>query len=142
MSVKDNKKLLLWNKINIALSVFLLAFASYWILQNIIEGKPYYNHLIFGILGLILLTSAFMNIKKFKAESEGITIADERSRRIGEKAGLFAFFMLIVILISSSMANSILNLGLEYTMTVNVIWVASAFSWIIIAYYLDKKGET
>jgi len=133
---------MLWmSKINLALSVVLLALASFWILQNIYEGKPYYEHLIFVILGLTLLISAYLNIKRFKAESEGITIADERSRRVGEKAGLFAYLPLIAVLIVSSLANSIFNLGLEYTITVNVILVASIFSWIIIAYYLDKKGE-
>jgi uncharacterized membrane protein len=141
MRLKENKKMLLMSKINLTLSVFLLALASFWFLQNIYEGKPYYETLIFVIFGLSLLIGAYFNIKRFKAESEGITIADERSRRVGEKAGMFAFLLLIAALMVSGVVNSAFNLGLEYTITVYVISFASLFSWIIIGYYLDKKGD-
>lgn len=129
------------SKINLALSIFLLASAIFWVIQNIYEGKPYQEPLIFVIFGLSLLIGAYFNIKRFKAESEGITRADERSMRIGEKAGSFAFLLLIAVLIVSGLANSILNLRLEYTSTVYVISVASMFSLIIIGHYLDKKGD-
>ncbi len=141
MKLKENKKMLLMSKINLALSVFLLALASFWFLQNIYEGKPYDKTLIFVIFGLTLLITSFFNIKRFRAESEGLTIADERSMRVGEKAGMFAFLLLISALIVSGLANSILNLRLEYTSTVYVISVAGMFSLIIIAYYIDKKGD-
>jgi uncharacterized membrane protein len=141
MKIKENKKMLLMSKINLATSVFMLAFASFWFLQNIYEGKPYYEPLIFFILGLSLLIGAYFNIKRFKAESEGITIADERSKRVGEKAGMFAFLLLIAVLMVSGVVNSAFNLGLEYTITVYVISFASLFSWIIIGRYIDKKGD-
>jgi hypothetical protein len=141
MKLKENKKVLLMSKINLATSVFLLAFASFWFFQNIFEEKPYYEPLIFIIVGLSFLIGAYFNIKRFKAESEGKTIADERSRRIGEKSGLFAYLLLIAALMVSGVVNSAFNLRLEYTSTVYVIWIASLFSWIIIGYYLDKKGD-
>ncbi len=141
MKLKGNKKMLLMSKINLALSLVLLAIASFWTLQNIYEGEPYYKQLPFVPLGFTLLIRAYMNIKRFKAESEGNTIADERSRRVGEKSGLFAFLLLLGSLIVSGLANSIFNLRLEYTSTVYVILVASLFSWIIIGHHLDKKGE-
>lgn len=141
MKLKGNKKMLRMSKINLALSVFLLTIASFRILQNIYEGKPYYESLPFVLLGLTLLISSYMNIKRFKAESEGKTIAYERSRRVGEKSGSFAFLLLIAVLIVSGLANSILNLRLEYTSTVYVISVASMFSLIIIGHYIDKKGD-
>ncbi len=141
MKLNETKKMLLMSKINLALDVFMLAFASFWFFQNIYEGKPYYESLIFIIFGLTLLIGAYFNIKRFKAESEGITIADERSMRVGEKAGLNAFLLLIACLMVSGVANSIFNLKLEYTSTVSVISVVCAFSWIIIGYYLDKKGD-
>lgn len=139
---KENKKLLLGYKINLALSVIVLVLASFWVLQNIYEGRPYYagNSLIWVLLGLILLVSACMNIKRTKAELEGKIIADERSRRAAERAGFFAFFLLIACLIVSGLINSIFNLNLEYTLTVNVIMVAVVFAWIILARYLDRKG--
>ncbi|MFZ3058692.1 MAG: DUF2178 domain-containing protein [Candidatus Methanoperedens sp.] len=141
MKLNENKKLLLMSKISLALSVFLLAFASFWFLQNIYEGKPYYETLIFVIFGLSLLITSFFNIKRFKAESEGIVRADERSLKVGEKAGSFTFLLLIAVLIVSGLANIIFNLKLEYTSTVYVISVASMFSFIIIGRYLDKKGD-
>lgn len=141
MKLNENKKTLLMSKISLALSLFLLAFAFFWFLQNIYEGKPYYEPLIFVILGLALLIGAHFNIKRFKAESEGKTIADERSLRAGEKAGMFAFLLLIAALMVSGVVNSAFNLGLEYTITVYVISVASMFSWIIIGHYIDKKGD-
>lgn len=143
MNLKENKKMLLMSKINLALSVFLLLFGSFVIIQNIYEGKPYYERgaIVGFLLGLTLLATSFMNIKRFKAESEGKTIADERSRRVGEKSGSFAFLLLIACLMVSGLANSIFNLRLEYTSTVSAISVACVFSWIIIGYYLDKKGE-
>lgn len=141
MKLNENKKLLLMSKINLATSVFMLAWASFWFLQNIYEGKPYYEPLIFFVFGLSLLIGAYFNIKRFKAESEGIVRADERSLRVGEKAGSFTFLLLIAVLIVSGLANIIFNLRLEYTSTVDVISVASMFSFIIIGRYLDKKGD-
>ena len=142
MKLKESKKMLWMSKINVVLSLFLLAIASFWFLQDIYEGKPYHVSLPFVFLGLTLLISSYMNIKRFKAESEGKTMADERSRRVGDKAGLFAFLLLLGSFIVSGLANSILNLRLEYTSTVYVILVASLFSWMIIGNYLDKKGDT
>jgi uncharacterized membrane protein len=141
MKLNENKKMLLMSKISLATNVFMLAFASFWFLQNIFERKPYYEPLIFVIVGLTFFIGAYLNIKRFKAESEGITIADERSRRVGEKAGMFAFLLLIAALMVSGVVNSAFNLGLEYTSTVYVISFASLFSWIIIGHYINKKGD-
>ncbi len=141
MKLNENKKILLMSKINLATSVFMLAFASFWFLQNIFEGKPYYESLIFVIVGLTFFIGTYLNIKRFKAESEGITIADERSCRVGEKAGMFAFLLLIAALLVSGVVNSAFNLGLEYTITVYVISFASLFSWIFIGRYIDKRGD-
>ena len=143
MNNKNNKKMLLMSKITITLSVFLLLFGSFVMLQNIQEGRLYYEKGALGsfLLGVTLLISAYMNIKRFKAESEGKTIADERSLWVGEKAGFVAFLLLIACLMVSGLANSIFNLRLEYTSTVYVISVAGAFSLLIIGLYIDKKGD-
>ena len=137
-SVKDNKKLLLWNKINIALGIILLAITLFGLFR-----KPFYleTTITSFMLGSYVLLSAYLNRKKITAELEGKTIADERSKRAFERAGFFTFFLLIAVLMISGLANSAFELGLEYTMTVNVILFACVFSWMIISYYLDKKGE-
>ena len=137
-SVKDNKKLLLWNKINIALGVLLLAITIIGLFK-----KPFYleTTITSFMLGSYVLVSAYLRRKKITAELEGKTIADERSRRSFEKAGFLAFFLLIAVLMISGLSNSTFELGLEYTMTVNVILFACVFSWMFIGYYFDKKGE-
>ncbi len=134
---KNNKKLLLWNKINLALSILLLAIALFGLLR-----KPFDMGITISsfILGSTLLVGAYIEHNRITAELEGKTIADERSRRAIEKAGFLAFLLLIAVLIISGLANSILNLRLEYTMTINVILFAGVFSWLIIVYYLDKKS--
>ncbi len=143
MKVEENKKMLLASKISMALSLILLVLASFVMLKHIYDGRPdYLRDGLFVILGLTLLATSFMNIKRFKAESEGKKIADERSKRAVEKAGLFTFLLLIAILIISAIANSIFKLGLEYTMsTVYVISVACLFVWMGLTRYFDMKGE-
>ncbi|NJD76393.1 MAG: DUF2178 domain-containing protein [Candidatus Methanoperedens sp.] len=143
MNINENKKTLLINKILLSLSVVLFLFSSFNMFQNIHEGRLYYEKGALGgfLTGLTLIGYACLNIKRIKAESEGKTIGDERSRRTVEKAGFFAFFLLLGSLTVSGLANSAFNLKLEYTSTVNVILVACVFLWIIVYYYLDKKGE-
>lgn len=138
MKLNENKKMLLVNKINWALGILLLAIALLGLFR-----KPFNLEItiISFMLGSYMLVSAYLNRKRITAELEGKTIADERSRHVGERAGLYAFILLIAVLIVSSLVNSIFNLGLEYTVTVSMVLVACAFSWIIIGYYLDKKGE-
>lgn len=137
-SVKDNKKLLLWNKINIALGILLLTITLFGLFR-----KPFYleTTIISFMLGSYVLLSAYLRRKRITAELEGETIADERSKRAFERAGFFSFFLLIAVLMISGLANSAFELGLEYSMTVNVILFACVFSWMFIGYYFDKKGE-
>lgn len=134
----ENKKLLLVNKINIILALLLLTIALFGLFR-----KPFYLETTISsfLLGSYLLVSAYFNRKRITAELEGKTIADERSGRAIERAGFLAFFLLIVSLLVSGLANSIFSLGLEYTLTVNVILFACVFFWILIGFYLDKKGE-
>lgn len=137
-SDKENKKLLLWNKITIVLGIILLLIALLGLFR-----KPFYlvTTITSFMLGSYILVSAYLNRKRITAELEGKTISDERSRRIGERAGFYTLFLLIAILLVSGLANSFFNIGLEYTLTVNMILFACIFSGIIIGYYLDKKGE-
>jgi len=135
---KENKKLLLANKIIMALSILLLAIALFGLFR-----KPQYTGTTASsfFLGLTLMLSAYLNQKRITAELEGKTISDERSLRVGERSGLAAYLLIIAALLVSSLINSFFNLGLEYTFTVNVIVVASVISWIIIGHCINKNGE-
>jgi len=135
---KENKKMLLVNKINWALGILLLAITLLGLFR-----KPFCleTTITSVMLGSFISVSAYLNRKRITADLEGKIIADERSRRAFERAGFFTFFLLIASLMVSGIANSFFNLGLEYSLTVNVILFACVFSWILIGYYLDKKGE-
>ena len=137
------KKLTLWAKMNIALSILLLALSFYGMLKNIHEGNPFYaGSVIFSFLiGSLYLTISYLKYVLYAAKSEGKIIGDERSKRAVEKAGLFAFLLLIAILMVTGVINSAFDLGLEYTLTVNVIYFACIFAWILLTYYLDRKEE-
>ena len=134
---KENKKLLLANKIVMALSIGLLAITVFGLFR-----KPLYTGTTISslYLGLALMLSAYLNQKRIAAEQEGKTTADERSHRVGEKSGFAAYLLLIGALLVSGLINSIFNLELEYTFTVNVIAFASVISWIIIGHHINKKG--
>jgi uncharacterized membrane protein len=135
---KENKKMLLVNKINMALGILFLIIALFGLFR-----KPFYleTTITSFMLGSYILLNAYLNRKRITSELEGKIIADERSRRAFERAGFIAFFLLTASLMISGLANSFFNLGLEYSLTVNVILFAGVFSWIIIGYYLDKKGD-
>lgn len=135
---KENNKMLLVNNINWILGILLLAIALFGLFR-----KPFYleTTITSFMLGSFISVSAYLNRKRITAELEGKIIANERSRRAFERAGFLAFFLIIVSLMVSGIANSFFDLGLEYTLTVNVILFACVFSWIIIGYYFDKKGE-
>ena len=135
---KENKKLLLANKIVMAISIGLLAIALFGLFR-----KPQYTGTTISslFLGLTLMFSAYLNQKRITAELEGRTIADERSLRVGERSGFAAYVLLIAALLVSGLINSFFNLELEYTFTVNVIAFASVISWIIIGHCINKNGE-
>lgn len=138
MKLNENKKMLLVNKINWALGILLLTIALLGLFR-----KPFYleTTITSFMLGSFISVSAYLNRKRIMAELEGKIISDERSRHAFERAGFFAFFLLIASLMVSGLANSFFNLGLEYSLTVNVILFVCIFSWVIFGYYLDKKGE-
>jgi hypothetical protein len=45
------------------------------------------------MLGSTILVSAYLNRKRITAELEGKTIADERSRRVGERTGFIGYYL-------------------------------------------------
>jgi uncharacterized membrane protein len=87
-SVKENKKFLLANKINMALGILLLAISLFGLFR-----KPFYLTITSFMLGSTILVSAYLNRKRITAELEGKTIADERSRRVGERAGFIGYYL-------------------------------------------------
>ena len=140
---KSNKKQLFANKINQGLSIVLMLFATFGIIQNISDGISFYSgSSVFGmILGLIIFVSSSLNIKRIKVGRAGKTIADERSKRAAEKAGFLAFLLIILILLVSGMANVIFSLNLEYTSAVYAIMAFGVIFWLLFSYYIDRKGD-
>jgi len=109
------------------------------IFQNISEVDPdSVLQVIFPVLiGLGVAMSSFFRILKPRTE----VVGDERTKRGVEKAGLYAFLILSGLLIASASVAGILQLNINFSLAVFVLSYVGIFSWGILTYYFDKKGE-
>ncbi len=107
---KDKESLLSFGTIGIC-SVMVI-FGLFAMRQNISDGNPFYDRsALFAVtFGLSLLPVTFYNMSKPKT---GV-VADERTKRIAEKAGLYALMVLIqvvpILVPSSELSNILLIL--------------------------------
>jgi len=128
--------------VNLCLIIVGLALATSGIIrifQNISEVDPdSVLQVIFPVLiGLGVAMSSFFRILKPRT---GV-VGDERTKRGVEKAGLYAFLILSGLLIASSSVAGILQLNINFSLAVIVLSYVGIFSWGILTYYFDKKGE-
>ena len=128
--------------VNLCLIIVGLALATSGIIrifQNISEVDPdSVLQLIFPVLiGLGVAMSSFFRILKPRT---GV-VGDERTKRGVEKAGLYAFLILSGLLIGSASVAGILQLNINFSLAVIVLSYIGIFSWGILTYYFDKKGE-
>ena len=128
--------------VNLCLIIVGLVLATSGIIrifQNISEVDPdSVLQLIFPILiGLGVAMSSFFRILKPRT---GV-VGDERTKRGVEKAGLYAFLILSGLLIASASVAGILQLNINFSLAVIVLLYIGIFSWGILTYYFDKKGD-
>ena len=129
--------------VNLCLIIVGLALATNGIINvflNISEVNPEYllRAIIFPVLiGLGVAMSSFYRILKPRT---GV-VGDERTKRAVEKAGLYAFLILSGLLIASASVAGILQLNINFSLAVIVLLYIGIFSWGILTYYFDKKGE-
>ena len=110
------------------------------IFRNISDGNSEYflRAIIFPVLiGLGVAMSSFFRIIKPRT---GV-VGDERTKRGVEKAGLYAFLILSGLLIASASVAGILQLNINFSLAVFVLSYVGIFSWGILTYYFDKKGD-
>jgi uncharacterized membrane-anchored protein len=138
MKIKNNTQILL----NLCILVVGLALATSGIIrifQNISEVDPEsVLQVIFPVLiGLGVAMSSLFRILKPRT---GV-VGDERTKRAVEKAGLYAFLILSGLLIASASVAGILQLNINFSLAVIVLLYIGIFSWGILTYYFDKKGD-
>ncbi len=109
------------------------------IFRNISEINPEsVLQVIFPIfIGLGVAMSSFFRILKPRT---GV-VGDERTKRGVEKAGLYAFIILSGLLIASASVAGILQLNINFSLAVIVLSYIGLFSWGILTYFFDKKGD-
>jgi len=110
------------------------------VFQNISDGNSEYflRAIIFPVLiGLGVAMSSFFRILKPRT---GV-VGDERTKRGVEKAGLYAFLILSGLLIASASVASTLQLNINFSLAVIVLLYIGIFSWGLLTYYFDKKGD-
>ncbi len=123
----------------IGICSIMVIFGLFVMRQNISDGNPFYDRsALFAVtFGLSLLPVTFYNMSKPKS---GV-IADERTKRIAEKAGLYAFIILIGCILVLSLINSLLQLNINFSLMGFVLPLIGIYSWSIMIYFLDRKGD-
>ena len=128
--------------VNLCLVILGLALATSGIINiflNISDGNPenLLRTIIFPVLiGLGVSMSSFFRILKPRT---GV-VGDERTKRAIEKAGLFAFLILLGFLVASASIAGALQLNINFSLAVIVLSYIGIFSWGTLTFYFDKKG--
>lgn len=104
------------------------------LLLSLLHIHPLGGGLIIG--GTILLISNLYYARKPESE----TIADERVKRINEKAGYYSFWIIITV------STTIYLMSLQDLIAVSsrnlheIIVLSGLYSWILLRLYFSKKG--
>ncbi|MGP8329226.1 MAG: hypothetical protein ACT6FF_02750 [Methanosarcinaceae archaeon] len=131
-----------WFLANLCLIIGGLALATSGIVNiflNISDGNPEYllRAKIFPVLiGLGVSMSSFFRILKPKT---GV-VGDERTRRAGEKAALYSFFILVGFLVVFGSIAGALRLNINFSLAAIVLSYTGMFLWGTLFYYFDKNG--
>jgi len=108
------------------------------IFQNISEGNPADGTSVFSILiGLSVSMASFFRIQKPETGVAG----DERTKRAVEKAGFWAYLILLGCLLLLGLVNSLWESTRNFYMMPFLISSIGVFSWGILTCYFDKKGD-
>lgn len=135
--IKFNRK---WRYLVFVLGFVLLAST---IIQIILGRRFSPNNIIFIIWQLDIVTVAWGLL--FRPRT-GV-LGDERTRRAGEKASLYAFLLLVgcLFLLSGAYilggANNFLLAARDSPWTPIIVAHIGIYSWAILVYYFVKKGE-
>jgi len=129
--------------VNLCLIIVGLALATSGIInifRNISDGNPEHllRAIIFPVLiGLGVSMSSFFRLLKPRTGVAG----DERTKIVLEKVGLFAFLILLVFLVVFASIAGALHLNINFSLAVIVLSYIGTFSWGILAFHFDRKGD-
>lgn len=132
-------KLYLWRLCLLIGGIILSAIVIFRIIRNLLEGNPAFDqNTIFGlIVGVNICISSFLWMSKPETGVAG----DERTKRAVEKAGFWAYLILLGCLMLLGIANSLWEQVRDFSMMPFLIISIGLFSWGILTYYFDKKGD-
>ena len=110
------------------------------IIQKISGGTPnYFGHdiiiQIISSLNLILFSLVILSMPR-----TGI-VGDERTKRAGVKASLYAFLILVGCLLLLGLVNSFWLATKDYRVMPFILAHIGIYSWAILTYYFVKKGD-
>jgi hypothetical protein len=99
-----------------------------------------------GILALIILIGIAVLWKTLKEKKSGFPIADERNQKINGKAAYYALFMgqyfIIAILLAMLVGREFLGMPeIEAGYPLIASLLASSLSYLVLRWYLGRKGE-
>ena len=127
------------------LSLLLMGFALATsgiinIFRNISDGNP--EHLLRAIIFPVLIGLGVSMSSFFRILTPRTGVAwDERTKRAVEKAGLFAFLILLGFLVASASIAGALQLNINFSLAVIVLSYIGIFSWGTLTFYFDRKGD-
>ncbi len=131
--------LYLWNLCLLIGSIVLAAIGIFKIIRNISEGNPAYDQkaITFIILGLNIGTASFIWMSM---PVTGV-MGDERTKKAGAKASLYALLILLGCLLLIGVVESFWIAARESRLTPFILADIGIFSWGVISFYFLKKGD-
>ena len=131
--------LYLWNLCLFIGSIFLAAIGIFKIIRNISEGNPAYDRdvIVSIILGLNIGTASFIWMSMPKTGVMG----DERTKKAGAKASIYALLILLGCLLLLSGVESFWIAARDSRLTPFILAYIGIFSWSVISCYFLKKGD-
>ena len=129
--------------VNLCIIILGLALATSGIINiflNISDGNP--ENLLRAIIFPVLIGLGVSMSSFFRILTPRTGVAwDERTKRAVEKAGLFAFLILLGFMIASASIAGALQLNINFSLAVIVLSYIGIFSWGTLTFYFDRKGD-
>lgn len=120
-------------------SIVLAAIGIFKIIRNISEGNPAYDQKAIAFILLELNIGAY-SLLRISMPGTGV-IGDERTRKAGAKAALYALLILLGCLLLIGAVESFWMATKDSRLTPFILADIGIFSWGAISYYFMKKGE-
>lgn len=119
------------------LGLVLLGIIILWIVPNVVGRTWTFPYVIGGLLIFGGLTLTIMNLHTTTKTKEDL-IQDERSVRINEKAGYYAFWILIGAIAIFQLIAMLWRININYTSVSPDIFIVGMFSFVILRWYYNR----